>query len=136
MWVEDEESSESENNSEEFGKFSLEEEEEYEYRGEEQAVFREKRAASTTNNYIHVSSSSLYLELKSQKQSPIRSNLFQSLVHIALKVWVEIQFSKKRPQLGMTMTNFSANIDRLIFAMNGTFGEKVLKPKVGNPPSG
>ena len=30
----------------------------------------------------------------------------------------------------MTMTNFSANIDRLIFAMNGTFGEKVLKPKV------
>ena len=28
------------------------------------------------------------------------------------------------------MTNFSANIDRLIFAMNGTFGEKVLKPKV------
>ena len=30
----------------------------------------------------------------------------------------------------MTMTNFSANIDRLIFAMNGTFGEKVLKEKV------
>ena len=75
MWVEDEEPFESENNSEEFGKFSLEEEEEeYEYRGEEQAVVREKRAASTTNNYIHVSSSSL--KLKSQKQSPIRSNLF------------------------------------------------------------
>ena len=52
---------------------------------------------------------------------------------MALKDWVEIQFSKKRPQLGMTMTNFSANIDRLIFAMNGTFGEKVLKPKVGKP---
>ena len=30
----------------------------------------------------------------------------------------------------MTMTNFSENIDRLIFGMNGTFGEKVLKPKV------
>ena len=55
MWMEDEESSESENNLEEFGKFSLDEEdEEYDYRGEEQAVFREKRAASTTNNYIHV----------------------------------------------------------------------------------
>ena len=32
----------------------------------------------------------------------------------------------------MTMTNFSANIDRIIFSesMNGTFGEKVLKAKV------
>jgi len=103
IWTEDdaEDATDSFDIAEKNNNFFFDEEEEDEFEeeySEEEQGIRVKRAASTTNNYIHV--------------------------------WVEVQFSKKRPQLGMTMTNFSANIDRLIFAMNGTFGEKVLKPKV------
>ena len=48
--------------------------------------------------------------------------------YIEPQVWLEIQFSMEKPQLGMLIGNFSQNVNRLINGLGGTFGAKVVTP--------